>query len=397
VKRKSNSIAKAKTPVPTNVSADGACAFNSQELRTFCQALLLKAGLDSNNAYRVADSLVHANLRGIDSHGIARLPHYLSRIAHGSINPKPAMQLQNLSPSCARLDGDHALGQLVMWRAAADALSLARETGAGWVSICNSTHCGALDYFGLKIARTGMIGLVFTHVDPMVLPFGARAPFCGTNPICITAPGEDENILCLDMATSKVPWNKVTNAALDDEEIELGLAVDVNGHDTIDPKKVAALYPLGDYKGSGLGLMIDVLCSMLSDAPYGPDIPKMYGDLSQRRRLGGLVGAIDISRFIPLKRFKERASELMRRWNNLPPVGKGGQVLYPGQIECNTSDERLSHGIPLPEHLVKTFNELAASYGLKERLRPRVVGAVDSVRRRIRHSRMHNGGVAEKL
>lgn len=395
MKRKSNLITKAKTPNPSDVSADAACLFSSQDLRTFCEALLLKAGLVSDNAYRVADSLVHANLRGIDSHGIARLPHYLSRIAHGSINPNPAMQSQHLSPSCARLDGDHALGQLVMWRAADDALALAKEAGAGWVSICNSTHCGALDYFGLKIARTGMIGLVFTHVDPMVLPFGARAPFCGTNPICITAPGQDENILCLDMATSKVPWNKVTNAALDDEEIEPGLAVDENGRDTIDPKKVAALYPLGEYKGSGLGLMIDVLCSMLSDSPYGPDIPKMYGDLTQRRRLGGLVGAIDISRFVPLKRFEERVSELMHRWNSLPPVATGGQVLYPGQIESNISQERLSRGIPLPEHLVKTFNDLAASYGLRERLKLRPARRAGS--NHLRHPRIRNGGVAEKV
>jgi ureidoglycolate dehydrogenase (NAD+) len=211
-----------------------------------------------------------------------------------------------------------------------------------------------------------MIGLVFTHVDPMVLPYGAKKPFCGTNPVCITAPGEGKDRLCLDMATSKVPWNKVVNAGLNNQEIEPGLAVDAEGCDTILPKEVAALYPFGDYKGSGLGLMVDILCSMLSDAPYGPDIPKMYGDLSQNRKLGGLVGAIDIGRFVPLERFRRRVSELMQRWNCLPSSEMGGRVFYPGQKEMITRENRLKNGIPLSLPLVSSLNKLARSYGVKE-------------------------------
>ena len=152
----------------------------------------------------------------------------------------------------------------------------------------------------------------------MVLPHGSKQPFCGTNPVCLTAPGEDGQALCLDMATSTIPWNQVTNAALDGAALAPGLAVDAEGHDTTDPDAVAALYPFGLYKGSGLGLMVDVLCALLSGAPYGPDIPKMYGDLSHKRQLGGLVGAIDIRRFVPLERFHRRVTELIQRWNALP-------------------------------------------------------------------------------
>ena len=220
-------------------------------LRDFCAALLRAVGLGDMDAALVARSLVEASLRGIDSHGVARLPHYLGRMAHGSINACPVIQIERLGPACARLDGDHGLGQLVMWRAAQEAVALAKEAGAGWISLTSSSHCGALDFFGLKIAEAGMIGFVFTHVDPMVLPYGAKKPFCGTNPSCITAPGEGGQALCLDMATSKVPWNQVTNAALEGTTLAPGLAVDAGGRDTTDPNAITALYPFGSTKALG--------------------------------------------------------------------------------------------------------------------------------------------------
>lgn len=327
-------------------------------LRTFCGRLLVAAGLAQPDAALVADSLVEANLRGTDSHGVARLPHYLARIAHGSIKPRPSPQFARLSPACGRVDGDHGLGQLVMQRATHEAVGLAREAGAGWVAVRNSSHCGALSYFGLQLAQAGMIGLVFTHVDPMVLPCGSRAPFCGTNPICLTAPGQDGPMLCLDMATSVVSWNLVANAALRGQTIPPGWAVDSEGRDTTDAGRVAALYPAGEYKGSGLGLLIDVLCACLSGAPYGPDIPKMYGNLTERRRLGGLVGAIDIARFVPLEQFVRRVQELLARWGALPPAQAGGKVLFPGEPELIAKARRLREGIPLPLPVIERLGQL---------------------------------------
>jgi len=310
----------------------------------------------------VTDVLVEANLRGVDSHGVARLPHYLRRIRHGSIEPRPKITLERVSASTALLDGGHGLGHLVMNRAAHHAIAIARESGAGWVAVRNSSHCGALSHPGLLIANAGMIGMAFTHVDPMVLPHGAREPFCGTNPLCFTAPGENGQALCLDMATSVTPWNSIENAILEGVPIPLGWAVDAEGCDTVDPSCVRAIYPVGGYKGSGLGLLIDVFCSLLSDGPYGPDIPRMYGDLSQRRLLGGLVGAIDVSRFVPESRFRRRVSEMIARWGRLKPAEPGGRVLYPGEPEMLTRVERLRNGIPLGGALVEQFNQLAHEY-----------------------------------
>lgn len=341
----------------------------SDHLQTFCEQLLSAANLSANDARIVAESLVESNLRGIDSHGVARLPHYLNRIQHGSIQARPDMRFTRLGPAVGRLDGGDGLGQVVMRRATDEAIAVAEDAGAGWVSVCNSSHCGALAYYGLQIARAGMMGLVFTHVDPMVLPHGSRKPFCGTNPICLTAPNADGRMLCLDMATSVTPWNTVANAAMEGVPIPLGMAVDENGLDTTDAKKVTALYPFGNYKGSGLGLMIDVLCSMLGGAPFGPHIPKMYGDPAQRRQLGGLVGAIRIENFVSLEMFHQRIGALVEQWGALPSVKPDEKVLYPGEPELLCREQRLHTGIPIGLQLIKTFEELAESYNIKESLK----------------------------
>jgi len=328
----------------------------AETLAGFCRRLLCAAGLRPRDAALVADSLVAASLRGIDSHGVARLPHYLRRLERGSIRPRPRLGFERLTPSCGIVEGDHGLGPLVMARATREAMRLARETGAGWVAVRNSSHCGALDYYGLQLARAGMIGLVFTHVDALVLPHGSRQRFCGTNPICLAVPGPEPDGLCLDMATSIVAWNVVANAARDGRRIPRGWAVDAHGRGTTNPRTAAALLPAGSYKGSGLGLMIEVLCALLSGAPYGPDVPRMYEQLDEPRRLGGLVGAIQIRRFVPLRRFRSRVQELLHRWNELPPVRPGGRVLHPGQRETECAAERRRRGIPLPGPLLEEFN-----------------------------------------
>lgn len=330
-----------------------------ETLREFTAECLKKAGLTEENARLVANSLVESNLRGIDSHGVARLPHYLNRIRHGSIEPNPAINFTRVSPALGRVDGNHGMGQLVMQRATTEAIAISREAGAGWVAVENSTHCGALAFYGLQIARADMIGLVFTHSDAMVVPYAAKHAFCGTNPLCFVVPGENGHSLCLDMATSIVPWNTVANAAIEGIEIPDHWAVDAEGNPTTHPKDVRGVRAFGDYKGSGLGLMIDVFCSFLLASPYGPHIGAMYGDPSQRRLLGGLVGAIDISRFRLPAHFRQNIAMLMREWNAQAQHQSDVPVLYPGQPEENTRIQRLAEGIPLGVHLLTLFQKVS--------------------------------------
>ena len=332
----------------------------SEPLRVFVRQCLEHSGLWSEHAVLVADSLVESNLRGIDSHGAARLPHYLNRIRHGSINPRPNLVYSKLGAAIGRLDADHGLGQIAMARATEEAIALARESGAGWVAVENSSHCGALAYYGQQIAKVGMVGILFTHSDSMVVPHAARHAFCGTNPLCIIVPGGEESTLCLDMATSVVPWNTITNAAMEDVDIPGDWAVDADGEPTRNPKEVRAVRPFGGYKGSDLGLMIDVLCTFLIGTPSGPDIAPMYGDPSQKRLLGGLVGAIDIRRFRDVSVFRAAVSALAARWASQPAADPEDPVLFPGQPELQTRARRLVEGIPLGVNLVEIFENIAA-------------------------------------
>lgn len=345
------------------------CLVDARDLSRFITHLFVAAGVAEADAPLVAAPLVDSSLRGIDSHGVARVPHYLRRLAQGSVVPRPTITFESLATSCGIVDGGHGLGQLVMRRAADEAVRLARQTGAGWVTVRNSSHCGALASYGQRIAAEGMIGLVFTHVDPMVLPHGSRLPFCGTNPLCITAPvtlpGHPIDAFCLDMATSKTPWNSVANAIIEGIPIPAGWAVDADGNDTTCPKTANALYPVGEHKGSGLGLAIDILCSLLSNSPYGPDIPAMFGDLTKNRLLGGMVGAIDISRFVPLEHFKARLAEMLSRWSALPTMGDCERVLFPGEPEVLERERRLASGVPLGLRLFDEFQSLAAASGVQ--------------------------------
>lgn len=336
---------------------------DAEKLLAVCKSVLCKQGVPEDDARYVAWHLVETNLRGTDSHGVARLPHYIRRLKAGSIKVEPQIGYESVSASLGLVDGDNGLGHLVTKRATEMAGDLAERTGAGWIAIKRSSHCGALAPYGLMLAERGMIGLVFSHVDPMVLPHGSRAPFCGTNPICITAPGLNGRALCLDMATSVVPWNLVANAATEGVPIPLGWAVDQHGVDTTNAQAVGALYPFGQHKGSGLGIMIDVLCSLLSGGPYGPDIPKMYGDLAEHRQLGGLVGAINIEPFIQSGIFRERVSEIMMRLAGLPTATGVDRVKYPGEPEEKTKKARMLEGIPIGLNVLVELNELGSANG----------------------------------
>ena len=333
-------------------------------LRTFCAGALRAAGLLPEDADTVADSLVSANLRGIDSHGVARLPHYMRRLKTGTIRTRPNITTERLGPAVARVDGDHGPGQLVMVRAADEAMALARDAGAGWAAVKNSSHCGALAYYGLRIAKADMIGLVFTHATPLVIPFAAAEPFSGTNPICVTVPGRDGQTLCLDMATSKVTGNSIKNAAMEGVEIPPGWGVDAHGRDTTDPGQIKALYPIGTYKGSGLGIVVDVLCALLGGAPFGPHVSQMYDDLDKPRLLGGMVGAIDIGRFVDPDAFRGRLSTMLGELQALRRIDPDMPVLYPGQPEVNRQKQRQSEGTPLGLNLLQELKDLARDYGV---------------------------------
>lgn len=322
-------------------------------LRTWADAALRAVGLSCEDAGLVAGHLVQTSLWGIDTHGIARLPHYLQRLSIGSIEAKPRIRVRQTAAATASLDGGHGLGMVVCSRAMDEASRLAREAGVGMVGCYNSSHCGAIGLYGRQAARAGLIGIAFTHASAVVVPHQGRHAFLGTNPLCITVPCADAEPVCLDMATTWIPFNRVMNARRDGEDLPPDVAVDSDGHATTDAQAATALLPLAGHKGYAAAFMIDILCGLLNGAPYGPHIPPMYQGLDARRRLGSLMVAVDPSRFAGGPALAEQVLAMAREARAQPAAAPGAEVLVPGDPEYRCAQRREAEGIPVEPGLAE--------------------------------------------
>ncbi len=300
------------------------------------------------DAREIATSLVQTSLWGIDSHGIARLGHYFSRIEAGSIEARPKIRVRRTGPCTAQVDGGHGHGIVVCRRAMREAIALARKNGIGAVGVANSTHCGAAGLYGRQAAEAGLIGIALTHSDAFVAPHGGKKKFLGTNPICIVVPtGGREPPLCLDMATSAVPYNRVVNYRRENRPLQPGWALDARGRPTTNPHAVACLLPLAEYKGYALAFMIDLLCGPLNGMPFGPHIPPMYRALSRRRKLGSFFLALDPARFGGGRALAAVARRMAREARTQPRARAKEAVLAPGDPEVRCAERRSREGIPI--------------------------------------------------
>jgi len=289
---------------------------------------------------------VQTSLWGIDSHGIARLPHYLTRLSNRTINASPTMRFRKTAAATGSLNGNHGLGIAVCHFGMEKAIQLAARAGIGIVGIYNSSHCGALGLYTRYAASKGMIGIAFTHTDSLLVTFGGTQPFFGTNPISIAVPYPRREPLCVDMATSIVPWNKIQNARKTGERVPVGWAVDSEGNDCTDPEAAVAVNPIGAHKGYALSFLIDMLCGPLNGMAFGGHISSMYEDINEKRRLGSLVLAIDPRRFSGGKILRAAVQRA------IDEVGsQSARVRYPGQPEYIAQRERLKNGIPVNDPL----------------------------------------------
>ena len=303
------------------------------------ESCLLAVGCSDEDARTVAGALVQTSLWGIDSHGIARLPHHLARIRTGSIEPRPRYGIRRTGPGTAQFDGGHGLGIAAAFAAMALAQRLAREAGIGAVGLSESTHCGAIGLYTRQAARDGLVGIACTHADSIVAP------------------------LCLDMVTSSIPWNRVMNARRERHSLPPGVALDEAGRPTQDANAAAALVALGGasygHKGYALALMIDLLCGPLNGMAFADRIAPMFGDLTQCRRLGGLMIALDPQRFAGGAMLAERVAEAVEAIRRQP-----GDVLYPGEPEERAEAQRRSEGIPIEPGLRVEFDEWTRRLGV---------------------------------
>ena len=328
--------------------------FDSELLKDKMVEVLKNEGLNDVSTKHLTDSMVSTSLRGTDSHGINLFPHYIEGIRAGRISKNPVFKFTNKSKTTSILDADHAIGHHSGYLAMEHAVSLAKESGMGSVCIKNSTHCGAVAYFGLVAAERDCIGFAFTNADALVKASNGKDSFFGTNPICFTAPLSDESPLCHDMATSLVSWNNIRNHCEEEKPIPSHWAFDENGEEVTKPQNAQTLAPIGDYKGFGLGLMVDVLTSLLSNSPISKDIKPMFeSEMGEKRYIGHYVMVIDISKYIDVKLFKQSLQRMVNRIRTLGP-NNSKPVMTPGDPEKKSTIYRINNGIPISEF---KFNE----------------------------------------
>lgn len=319
------------------------------ELKELCARKFMAAGIPEDHARIAADVLVHANLRGVDSHGVLRMEHYINKIAFGGIEKNPDIRIEQTGPVTAIVDGGDGLGHVVVDRALEHAVELAREQGVGMVGAVNSSHCGALSYFVRKAALQGFVGLAMTNTDKMVVPFGGKSAFFGTNPLAYGFPAASHPPVILDMATSAAAYGKILEAQSAGKTIPADWAVDRDGRPITRPEDFAALLPFGGAKGYGLGMVVDIFAGILMGASFGPHVNPMHGgDYRQKRKLGHFVCAIDPGKFTSAERFAEQMDRMIEELGQASPADGFDRVMVPGEPEHLTEIRRRKHGIPVP-------------------------------------------------
>lgn len=318
-----------------------------KELKSLVKTKLTEAGLNEVDSGIVADVLVHADLRGVRSHGVIRTEHYVTRLTAGSLNKNPSFTFTQIRAGAGLLDADDGMGHSACLEAMSKACGLAKESGIAMVGVYNGSHCGALSYFMMHAVAKGMIGIGVTHTDKCVAPFGGSQAFFGTNPIAFGFPAKKHDPVILDMATSNTAFGKILHAREQNSAIPGDWGIDEDGNPTTDPHKVIAMTPFGAHKGYGIALVIDVLTGVLMGAEYGPHITAMYGDYEKPRKLASTMIAIDPETYAGLDKFVSKMDAMVDDLHAQPPAPGFDSVLVPGEIEWRNERYNREHGVPV--------------------------------------------------
>lgn len=324
-------------------------------------------------AGEIADHLVLANLRGVDSHGVSRVGVYAERLEAGLVAKETRLKVLHETPVSALLDGGNGSGIVVAARAMEVAIRKAEESGMGAVSVRRSNHCGMLAYYTRRAAARGLISLATTSAPANMAPWGGAERFFGTNPLSYGVPTGEEYDIVFDMASSNVARGKIILAEKNGQRIPLGWALDPDGRETTDPEDAlkGLVQPLGGPKGSGIAFLVEVLSSILSGANFGPHIPPLYDNPDEEQNVGHFFLALRPDLFQPRHEFLERMDRLIREIRAVRPVPGVEEVLLPGEPELRKEKERRENGIPLSREVFEEFTALASRYEIPDSLAAR--------------------------
>ena len=322
----------------------------AEELRAFVATLFLAHGLSEADAATVAACLVEADLRGVASHGVGRVPIYLRRLREGLVDPRPPLAIEALTPVAARLDGANGLGFVVARCAMAEAIARAKSFGMGLVFAHRSTHFGMAASYLRQAVEADLAAFVFTNASPAMPIWGGRTPFLGTSPFAFGAPGGERSApIILDMATSVVARGKIRRAAQAGERIPEGWALDAEGRPTTDARAAydGLVLPLGGPKGSGLSLMMEVLGGVMSGSAFGGEVGNQYLDHDRPQNVGHCFIALRPNLAVSADEYRSRIDALVERAKASPRLAQDRPILMPGEPEALTEATRLRDGIPL--------------------------------------------------
>lgn len=335
----------------------------SEELRAFTREVFIRVGVPAEDAEIEAELLVWANLRGVDSHGVLRIPWYLELIDKGEMKIRPKIQTLKETPATLVIDADYALGPVVTTWAMRQVMAKAEAVGIGWGFIKNTTHQGAMGYYPLMAAQRGMAGLAFVCSPPNMAPYGASAAGVHNSPIALCVPGKNCRPLLLDMATSVAAGGKLRLAKDRGTPLPVGWALDASGKPATDAHSAVVLLPFGGPKGSGLALMFECLSSlMVGDPLLEPALDKQPG--AHRHRQHGVVAAINIAMFTDVENYRKHVDGVIAGIKKLPRAENCSEILVPGEIEDRLYDERVEKGIPLPVGTVRNLKKVAERLGI---------------------------------
>ena len=333
-------------------------------LKAFAQDVFVRVGMTQEDADKVADVLIWANLRGVDSHGVLRISSYLGWIETGQINARPEMRVTRETPASMVIDADRALGLISMPDAMNRAIAKAREVGIGWVLVGHTGHAGPVGYYTLMAARENMAGLVTLGSMPLMTYPGARTAGVATSPLAIAVPGAAHAPLMLDMATSIASVGKLLQARNTETALPEGWAIDKEGNPTTDPNKATVPTPLGGHKGAGLALMFECLTSLMVGNPI-LEVELLGLEGAGRHQQNGLAVAIDIAAFTDPGAFKTHVDTLAEVIKGLPRAEGAGEILVPGEHGDAIAVERGRDGIPLPPGTLRGLTEIAERLEIK--------------------------------
>lgn len=334
----------------------------SDTIEAAIREVLAARGVPEDDAGATARGLVAANLRGVDTHGLACLPDYVTCLDENRIKARPDMRVERRLPWAATLDADNGLGPAAATRATALALEAAREFGIGATAVRRSNHFGAAGVYAAMAAEQDCIGIVCANASTVTAPFGAAAPLLGTNPLAVAVPAGRHPPFVLDMATSEGSRKKVRKALAEGKPIPDGWSLGPDGRPTTDPAEAlkGVMLPFGGVKGSGITLLMDILSGVLTGARFGGDVLSVLTNQERESGNGHFVLAFRVSAFLAEGEFAARMDEEIDRLKALPPAMGFDEVSYPGEREWRISTERAAHGIPVSKKLWSEVTDLGA-------------------------------------